>query len=33
MKDYLKAKGFIANDTYGLIEEIKHFENMNVDGD
>ncbi len=33
MKDYLKAKGFIANDTYGLIEEIKYFENMNVDGD
>ncbi len=33
MKDYLKAKRFIIDDTYELIEEAKYFENMNVDGD
>jgi hypothetical protein len=33
MKDYLKTKGFIDDDTYELIEEAKYFENMNVDGD
>jgi hypothetical protein len=33
MNDYLKAKGFLANDTYELIEEAKYFEYMNVDGD
>jgi hypothetical protein len=33
MKDYLKAKRFLADDTYELIEEAKYFEDMNVDGD
>jgi len=32
MKNYLKVEGFLAYDTYELIEEAKYFEDMNVDG-
>ncbi len=33
MKDYLKVEGSLADDNYELIEEAKHFEELNVNGD
>ncbi len=33
MEDYLKVRGSFVDDNYKLIEEIKYFEDLNVDGD
>jgi hypothetical protein len=33
MKDYLKVERSLVDDNYELIEEIKYFEDLNVDND
>jgi hypothetical protein len=33
MKNYLKAKSFLASDNYEFIEKEKYFEDLNVDRD
>ncbi len=33
MKDYLKVERSSVDDNYELIEEIKYFEDLNVDND
>jgi hypothetical protein len=33
MKDYLKVKRSLVDDNYELIEEVKYFEDLNVNND